>query len=92
MAVICSYISYFSVFTCVCRARDCTHAIVRKRNRKEIRLLIYFDFYFPFPAVQHIFLFKINENDFSLLWLENGFAFRPHLENVSCLKNSIMEC
>lgn len=39
----------------------------------------------------HYFLFKINENYFSLLKLENGFAFGPNLENLACLKNSIME-
>lgn len=45
-----------------------------------------------FVAAQYIFLFKINENYFSLLRLENGFAFRPNLENLARLKNSIMGC
>ena len=44
---------------------------------------------FPFCLY---FLFKINENDFSLFKLENGFAFGPNLENLACLKNSIREC
>lgn len=38
------------------------------------------------------FLFKINENVLSLFRLENGFAFGANLENLLCLKNSIMEC
>lgn len=31
-----------------------------------------------------------NESVFSLAWLENGFAFRPNLENLSHLKNLII--
>lgn len=45
-----------------------------------------------FPCFTTYFIPKIIENDFSLCSLKNGFALGPNLENLLCLKNSIMEC